>query len=502
MRKEDKLVARNTLFLYGRIGVIMLINLYSSRILLQALGIESFGIYNVVGSIVMMFNSIKGLFVSSTQRFLNIEMGRHNEEGLNEIFCTSINIHISMCVLFFLIVEPIGIWLIHNKLNIPDNNYFIVNALFQLSILASILTILTVPYEAVLIASQRMHIYAYISILDAVLKLCAIGVLFLLPSNRLLIYGILILLIAFINRGISYKYCKQFSYCKYRRIKNKGLYKSLGSFAGWNFIGNLAFSLSNEGQNLLLNVYFGPALNAARGIACQVRNSLYQLTSNLNLAFAPQITHLYANGKNHELTKVSSVAIRLSVYAITIGCIPVYVYIDEILAFWLTTVPLYTAEIIRCILILVFLKSFAAINNTIIQATGQIKKYHIINAFISLFSFIGSYVYLIYYDDFIGIFWIYNFCVLISTIISLVIIYQLKIVEFKKYSVIFVKCCIPSIPLLFLSLLFKRSYTGNVIIGICLDVLICAMFILLFHTSKQEKKYMLSVLKNMINKIR
>ena len=502
MCKEDKLIVRNTLFLYGRIGIIMLIGLYSSRILLQALGIESFGIYNVVGSIVMMFNSIRGMFVSSTQRFLNIEMGRHNEKGLNEIFCTSINIHIFMCVLFLLIVEPMGIWLIHNKLNIPDNNYFIVNVLFQLSILASILTILTIPYEAVLIASQRMHIYAYISILDAILKLCAIGVLFLLSSNRLLIYGILILLIAFINRGVSYKYCKQFSYCKYRNIKNKGLYKSLGSFAGWNFFGNLAFSLSNEGQNLLLNIFFGPALNAARGIAYQIRNALYQLTSNLNLAFAPQITHLYAKGKNLELTKVASAAIRLSVYTITICCIPVYTYIDEILTFWLTTIPLYTAEIIRCILIMVFLRAFAAINDTIIQATGQIKKYHIINAFITLFSFIGSYVYLTYFDNFIGIFWIYNFSLLISIINSLIIIYWIKIIEFKKYNTILIKCCIPCIPLLFLSFLFKKYFTGNVIIGIGLDTLICAMCILLFHTSKQEKKYILNILKNMTNKIR
>lgn len=479
----------------------MLIGLYSSRLLLQALGVEDFGIYNVVGSIVMMFNSIRGMFVSSTQRFLNLEMGRHNEKRLNEIFCASINIHVFICILFLLIAEPVGMWLIYNKLNIPNNDYSVIVLLFQMSMLSSILTILTIPYEAVLIASQRMHIYAYISILDAFLKLCAIGVLLLISNNRLLIYGALILLIAFMNRIISYRYCKRFVYCKYRKVKDKELYKSLGGFAGWNFFGNLAFSLSNEGQNLLLNVFFGPSLNAARGIAYQVRNAFYQLTSNLNLAFAPRITHLYAEGKTLELTQVASAAIRLSVYLIIICCIPVYTYIDEILLFWLSTVPLHTDEIIKCILIMVYLKTFSAINNTIIQSTGQIKYYHIINSLITLVSFFVSYFYLLVFNNFLGVFWIYNSALLLSNIISLIIIYQLRILEFENYCLVYLKCCFPAILLFVLSLLLEKYFTSNAMIGFCLDVLLCFMCILICYTNKQEKKYLFSLLKNGVNKI-
>lgn len=441
----NKTIFKNSLFLYARIGIVMLVSLYTSRILLKALGVDDYGVYNVVGSVVMMFSSIRGLFISSTQRFMNFEMGRGDQRDLNDVFTASMTIHLVLCLIFLAIVEPVGLYFINYKLTFANVDPWIVHALFQMSVASSVIVILTVPYEAVIIANQKMSVYAGISILETLLKLGAAFTVLTLSSHKLLIYGVLILGVSLLLRFISWMYCRRYAYVKFRINRNKSRIKQMSSYAGWNFFGNMTFSLANEGQNLLLNMYFGPVANAARGIAYQVRNAFYQLTTNLNLAFAPGITQSYAQNDKERVTQISSLQLRSSVYIIACVVIPVYFYIDRILNLWLTVVPEYTAEIIRCLLVLVLIKPFAVTCDTIFLATAKLKLYQLLSAAITASGLVASIFYLLVKPNLLWVFWIYNIAAFINVIKSYILLAihnDVDFFAFLKSSVLSVLCII------------------------------------------------------------
>lgn len=411
----------------------MLIGLYSSRILLKYLGIDEYGVYNVVGSVVMMFSSIRGLFVTATRRFLNYHFGKGDEEILRSVFSASICIHVLLCVVFLLIVEPVGLYFINCKLQFSGVSIFVINTLFQLSVISSLMVIMTVPYDAVILANQKMQVYAYISVLETILKLGAAFALMFFAQGKLLIYGFLILAISIVIRAISVIYCRRYAYVRFTARFNRTTLRDMVKFAGWSFFGNLTFSLSNEGQNLLLNMYFGPVANAARGIAYQVRNAFYQLTTNLDLAFAPEITHSYARGEMKRMTEISTMQLRSSVYVIGLLLIPVYIYIDDILTVWLTAVPPYTADIIRCLLVLVLIRPFSLTCDTIFQATARLKIYQLVSALITGGGLVASIIYLHYTQNLLGVFWIYNIAAGINVIKSYVLLFLHRDIEFSDF---------------------------------------------------------------------
>ena len=471
----------------------MFVNLYTTRLLMKALGVEDYGVYNVVGSILVMFSSIKGLFISSTQRFLNYAIGQNNEKNANLIFCTSINIHILICLIFFLIIEPAGMWFINYKLVLPQGNYLVANIIFQFSVISSLLTILTVPYEAVLIAKQKMNVYASLSIIDVLLKLCATATLLLMPQDyRLTVYALFILIIAFIGRFISYLYCKRYDFCTYRFIKDKKLLKEMGSFAGWNFLGNMTFSLSNEGQNLILNTFFGPVVNASRAIAYQIRSVLYQLTSNMSMAFKPHITHLYAQGNYAEMTTIAQYALKYSEFLVILISVPLYIYIDEILRFWLTNVPEYTSTIVKCIVFFILIKPLLAINDDVIKATGKLKGYQISTSVTTFLFFLISWLYLYYDTNVSSVFIIQNIGASINLIIIYIIIKQHKVLKFNKYlKHTILNCIIPvlssfTIAIIINSYLLSELGLHFVAKALIIDTAII-LYLLVFHTSKNEK---------------
>lgn len=433
MKIENKLVVKNTAFLYVRIAVVMLVSLYTSRILLKALGVEDFGTYNVVGSIVLMFNSIKGLFISSTQRFLNYEMGKGSKERLNGVFNTSMMIHLFMCLIFLLVVEPIGIWFVNCKMQIPNGNLLVANILFQLSIASSIITILAIPYDAVLVATQKMGIYAYISILDVFMKLGGASVLLLLSDNRLLIYGFLMLAVTIIYRTLAMFYCRRYSFCRFKFKTDKWLLKEMGSFAGWTFLGNITFSLSNEGQNLILNTMFGPVVNAARAISYQIRNAFLQLISNMTLAIKPRLTHLFVQGSFQEMTLLTINGIKFASYLEFILVIPLYYYVEDLLNLWLTVVPDYSVEIIRCLFVYILIKPIGAVNDCIFSASGRIKIYQCCTAIITFVFFIFMVVYLCISRSLISAFWIYNIGALFNVVASIYLLCSLNYVDKRIY---------------------------------------------------------------------
>lgn len=379
---KNKQVAHNTLFLYFRMILIMFINFYTSRVILVQLGIEDYGIYNVVGGIITMFGFLNGSMSTATQRFLTLELGKGNQSMLKNIFSTALNIHIFIAIIIIILSETLGVALLNFTMNIPKDRLFAANWVFQFSILTFCTNIIQVPYNAVLIAHERMNIYAYISILEVALKLGIVYLLAFMHSDKLIIYALLMFLSQFIIRTIYQIYCrKHFEECHYKFIKDKKLYKQMGNFAGWNLMGSLAWILRDQGINFILNIFFGPIINAARGIASQVSGSIMGFISNFQIALAPQITKHYAVNEIDKMENMSYQGIKFSFCILYIIALPFMLNIDFILNIWLKEVP----EFASCFLILILIDSLVCVlfGNplmTSLAATGEIKKYQIITS--------------------------------------------------------------------------------------------------------------------------
>lgn len=279
--QNNKRIAKNTLLLYSRMIVIMLVSLYTSRVILKYLGVIDYGIYNVVGGIIIMLSFFNSCMSTATQRFLTIELAKGNMKKLKETFATALNIHIIICVLVIFIAETLGLYFLNTYLNIPSDKNFSANLIYQCTIIIFCMNILQIPYNAVLISHERMNIYAYLSLFEVILKLVIVYILGLFTSNRLIIYGILMVCVQFIIR-LSYQiYCKKrYSECVFIPHLNKSIYKNMINFAGWSMFGSLAWLLRDQGINIVLNIFFGPAINAAKGISSQVSSAVITFVSN------------------------------------------------------------------------------------------------------------------------------------------------------------------------------------------------------------------------------
>ena len=310
---NNKRVAKNTLFLYFRMILIMLVTLYTSRVVLSELGIKDYGIYNVVGGVVMMFSFLIYCMTSSTQRFITFELGKGDIQKLKDVFAASLNIHIMIALTVVVVAETIGLWFVNEKLVIPLDRITAANWVYQFSILAFCVNIIQVPYNAILIAYEKMNVYAYISILEAFLKLGIAYLLVVLSSDKLIVYGILVFFVQLIVSLIYQIYCKRkYNESKFRLFWNKSLYTQMAGFAGWNLLGSIAWLVRDQGINIVLNLFFGPIINAARSIASQVSNAVMGFISNFQVALNPQITKNYAIGNIQEMEKLSYLGLKFS----------------------------------------------------------------------------------------------------------------------------------------------------------------------------------------------
>lgn len=296
-------IAKNTLMLYFRMLFNMGVTFYTSRIILHTLGVEDYGIYNVVGGVIILFSFLNISMSSATQRFLTFELGRNaGLERMKKIFSTSLNIHIFISLLILLIGETIGLYFLNSYMLIPDSKMFAANWVYQCSLFASCIGIVALPYMAIIISYERMSVFACISILDTLLKLLVAYALYTIPSDRLIVYSVLMFSVSIIQIAIYIIYCRRnFLESKYRYIRDKALLRNMFSFAGWNMIGNLSYIGFTQGINVLLNVFFGPSINAARGIAVQLQGGVNQLARNFQMAVNPQITKDYAAGNLSEM---------------------------------------------------------------------------------------------------------------------------------------------------------------------------------------------------------
>ena len=356
----------------------MVISLFTSRINLQSLGVENFGIYNVVGGVVAMFSVFSGSLSVSISRFITFELGKGNQEKLKKVFSTAVSIQIFLAVCIVVLAEIVGIWFLNNKMNIPADRMNAANWVMHFSILAFAVNLISVPYNAAIIAHEKMSAFAYVSVFEVVVKLAITYYLFISPFDKLKTYAVLLFALSVVLRLIYGIYCKRhFQECSYNFIFDRGLIKQMTGFAGWSLFGLVAYSGYNYGLNILLNLFFGPVVNAARGIAFQVQNAIQGFSNNFQMALNPQIIKSYAQNdlkRMHQLIFASS---KYAFFLLFFLSLPVIIETPKILSVWLTEVPDHTVNFIRLILILITFDSLGSSISIAQQATGKIKKYQI-----------------------------------------------------------------------------------------------------------------------------
>lgn len=357
----------------------IIVGLYTSRVVLNTLGVNDYGIYNVVGGIVAMLSFLNSALTAASQRFLAFKLGQNDTKALKNIFCTSISIHATLAIIIFILAETIGLWFVNTHLNIESNRMLATNWVYQCSIFTFMLTILSVPYNSCIVAHEHMNAFAYVSILEVILKLLIVYLLFIINYDKLIIYGILTFCVALIIRIIYSMYCKRhFEECTYQFRYDKDLFKKMFSFAGWSVIGNLGFSFKDQAANIILNIFCGTVVNAARGVAMQVNGIVASFSSNFIMALNPQITKLYASKKVQESVELVYTGSRFSFFLLSLIAIPVMINLNYLLKLWLGIVPEYTSAFLQLALISALLNSMAQPLVTALQATGNIKLFQIL----------------------------------------------------------------------------------------------------------------------------
>ena len=373
---NTKRIAKNTMLLYFRMLLTMLVSLYTSRVVLNALGVEDYGIYNVVGGVVTMFSFIYGALVTSTQRYLTYELGKGNMEQLKKVFTASIHIYVVISVFIILLGETIGLLFFYNKMIIPDSRMTAAMWVYQFSIVTMVIQVMSAPYNSVIIAHEDMNVFAAVSILEVVLKLAIVYILLLCIGDKLIFYAIMLASIQLLIRFIYTFYCKK-HYEESIIIKNfdKTLVIEMSKFAGWNIWGNLAATMFGTGVNLLLNVFFGPVVNAARAVAVQVESAIVQFSTNFLIAVNPQIIKSYAQNDFAGLHTLLYRSSKISCFLLLMLSLPVIMETEIILTLWLKIVPEYTISFLQLLLCIMIVDAIARPLITAATATGDVKKY-------------------------------------------------------------------------------------------------------------------------------
>lgn len=367
-------LAKNSIYMYMRMVVVMLVSLYTSRIILQNLGIEDFGIYNVVGSIVVMFNSLKFIFTSSTQRYINYELGKGNQNALNLVFNLSLKINLLIGVVFFILVEIVGLWFINTHINVPENRLFAAQFVFQVSVISAIFSLMMTSFEALIIAHEHMGFYAGLSVADVLLKLAIAFSLPLFPHDRLITYALLLLCASVVLGGIKWLYCRQhYEEVVFRNVWDQQYFREMTAFAGWNFFGNTAFALTNNGINMVLNVFGGPVVNAARGIAFQVNYALQQVQKNLSIVVEPFAIKTYAEGNMKKSFDVLYLTSKVYFLIQLLVVIILTFFTKEIIAWWLGEVPPYVISFLIFLLWYSLVRALHNPINTLFYSVGDMK---------------------------------------------------------------------------------------------------------------------------------
>ncbi len=486
---------------------LMLISLYTSRVILDALGVDDYGIYNVVGGFVALFALISAALTSACSRFLNFEMGKADPQRQNVVFSTALTIQWTLAIIVFVLAEAIGVWYVNNKMVLPTDRLTAANWCFQFSVINFCMNLITVPYNASIIAHEKMKAFAYVSIYEGLAKLAISFLVYYNPFDRLVFYALMLLIVQFSVRYAYQYYCrKHFEECHYKKVFDKPLLQKMLSYSIWHLIGNGASVLKNQGVNVVLNLFFGPSVNAARGLATHLNSAVTQFTHNFMIAMNPQITQSYAKGDLKYMFNLVNKGARFSFYLLLLLSLPIILNTEYILNLWLKEIPEHTIAFTQLALIAAIITSLSSPLITAQNATGNVRNYQIIVGGIQLLNLPISYLMLkTGYEAEI----VFQIAILIEIIALLTRLFMLPqtIKEFNPNSFIssvvlnclLVSICSIAIPLLINHLLPTGFF--SFIINSMIVILFTAASILMIGCNKNERILLFGKLKEIKKKI-
>lgn len=502
---NNKRIAKNTFFLYIRMAVLMLISLFTARVLLDKLGVEDYGIYNVVGGLAGMFTFFSSSLTNASQRYLNIALGKDDSNEASLIVRQHFTLYIIICVLVVLAAETIGLWFVCNKLVIPPARLGAAIWVYQFWVVSLCVTLVGIIFNSQIIAHEDMNVYSYIGIYEGVAKLLICYFVSVCSIDRLVMYGLLLLLVTLSVQGFYFLYCKRhYIETRLRLLWNKTMLKETSSLVGWNTVGTLVYAVNDTGVNVLLNMFFGPAVNAARAVSLQVSMALNNFSTNFYTAVRPQLTKSYAAKDWDYLFRLFYSSSKYSFYLLWIFALPICFCVDDILAVWLKQVPEYTGKF--TILILAY-SLVNVLNNpiwTLALAVGKLKRYISVGSAVFLSIFPLAYIALK-----CGCSPTYVFVIMVVVRI-LYLFVVLRIIHgyiAYSYSDYITKVALPIAKVvgttLAMACCLRLLFVGNILITVAYCVIVClisCMLIWMLGINKSEREYTISTIKNKIKR--
>ena len=395
INQNNKRIAKNSLLLYARMLLVMAVTLYTSRVVLRALGVEDYGIYNVVGGVVAMLGFLNGSLTAATSRFLTFELGKGDDGDLNRVFRCSVTVHYLLAVLILLFAETAGLWFVLEKLVIPAERLNAALWAYQCSVFTILVSIVSTPYNALIVAHERMEAFAYISVAEVLLKLGVAFAIIQPVGDKLIVYALLLAFAQFLVRLLYTVYCSRyFPGIRSRLLWDKEISSKIFSFAGWAMNGNLAVMGYTQGLNILLNLFFGPSVNAARGIAVQVQSAVSQFFNNFFIAVIPQIVKSYAQNDLESMHKLIIGSSKYAFFLALLLVVPLMVNTEYVLQLWLGQVPERSQAFTRLMLLICINYTLTHPTVASIQATGRIKKFQLVEGALLLMVVPVAYLFL------------------------------------------------------------------------------------------------------------
>ena len=502
---DNNRIAKNTLMLYLRMILVLGIAIYTSRVVLNTLGVEDYGVYSVVGGFVSMLAYFNSVCVGASQRFLSFAIGKGDAEAINITFATCKRIHLLLAIIIILISETFGLWFVNYKMVIAADRIVAANWVYQCSLASLFITVISIPYTAAIVAHEHMHVYAFVSILDVLLKLVILFLLVIIPADKLIVYALLHIGITLVLRIIYTVYCRRhFEECRVKAFLDKQISRKMFSFAGWTAMGSLGFSFKDQFSNMILNNFYGTSINAARGIAMQVNSAVSSFSDNFFTAIKPQIVKQYAAGNIEQSQKLVYAGARYSFFLMSLFSIPVIINIDNILHLWLGVVPEYTSQFLIITLLSSLIYSLTTSTSTAIQATGNIKVFQIGVTFIMLLELPAAF------------FILRAGCEppmalipgIVTTILALIFRFivlkkQIQSYSLRKYFIGTVLLCLLLFCISFVICFIINRYIPNGLIGMFLSLMMCLFvtgtIILLFGINKYERKLLMHFVANKLS---
>lgn len=481
----------------------MLVSLYTVRVVLNTLGVIDYGIFNVVGGIVVMFSFLSNTMASASQRFFAFELGQNNILQLKKTFSITMIIYAMIAVIILILAETAGLWFLNTQMTIPLERMNAANWVYQFSVFSFMMTMFAIPYNAAIIAHERMNVYAYVSIIEVIFKLIIVYLLVLFSFDKLKLYAVLIFIVTTILTFIYRTYCKRkFTECRFSFYWEKSLFKKIVSYSGWNLFGATAGIFKEQGINILLNVFFNPVVNAARGIAYQVNNAINQFATNFFTAVSPQIIKYYAAGEKEKMKSLVFQSSKFSYFLLFMLSMPVLLETNFILSIWLKIVPDYLVLFTRLIIVNALMDSLSGALVTSALATGKIKQYQIIVGGTLLLNFPVSYFFLKMGFPPQSTMYVAIVIAIINLLLRLIMLQKMIGLSIKKYAkdvlfvvalVSFLSCFIPL--LIFFNM--EDSWVRFLIVGIA-SLLSTGLVIYFIGINYKERRYISQVIKNNI----